>query len=187
MEETKDKVRIVIDTNVIISSLVSSEGITQAILSFLIGNRKVELLIPKNVYHEVKRYIGLISRKAKMEYRAVKALIDTLFRNMKTIDEEKYSEKDVKFYKSLVKDESDIPLVIVAYTFRPSIILTYNKRDFHVTKLKELKIEVVEPKEIPNILNTYLKFSREIKKKGKRISLKSILEILKLSKSIKIF
>ena len=68
MEEDKVEVRnLVIDTNVIFSSLVKSEGITRIALVLLLNNKRTISFIPDTVIKEINRNIHLIARKARLQ------------------------------------------------------------------------------------------------------------------------
>ena len=54
MEETKSKTKkiVVVDANAVISSLISREGITQAVLSLLLSLREIKVIIPASIKEE---------------------------------------------------------------------------------------------------------------------------------------
>ncbi len=181
MEKTKSKTKkiVVIDANVIISSLISKEGVTQAMLSLLLSLREIKVIIPALIKEEVLRHVHLVSKKSGVSLQTLKKVLSGLFSKMDEIDECKCATKDIEFYKNFVKDESDTSLVIVAYAYKPCFILTYNKSDFRKDKLEREGIHVVTPKEMLEVLGMEVAVKSRIKtKRGFRI-FRSIMAVFK--------
>ncbi len=184
MEKAKNKTKkiVVVDANVIISSLISKEGITQAVLSLLLSLRGIKVVIPASIKEEVLRHAHLISKKSGVSLHTLKKVLSGLFSKMDEIDECKYASEDTEFYGNFVRDESDIPLVIVAYAHKPCFILTYNKSDFRKDKLEREDIHVVTPKEMLEVLGMEVAVKSKVKtKRGFRI-FRSIMAIFKKRK-----
>ena len=184
MEETKSKTKkiVVVDANVVISSLISREGITQAVLSLLLSLREIKVIIPASIKEEVFKYAHLISKKSGVRLQTVKRVLSELFSKMGEIDECKYASEDIEFYGNFVRDESDIPLIIVAYAHRPCFVVTYNKSDFRKDKLEREGIYVVTPKEMLEALGMEVAVKSRIKtKRGFRI-FRSIMAVSKKRK-----
>lgn len=167
MEKNKEKIRrIIVDTNVIISSLVKSEGITRAALLLLSKQSSVKLLTPKIFYQEIKFHLGEIARKTKLDTDILLLYLRELLKRFEIIDEVKF-KKFMKQAKNLVKDEKDTSFVALALMFRPSIIMTYNKTDYKERELKKLNIKVKTPIETLKELGITIKLT-ETKLKRKK-------------------
>jgi len=72
-----------------------------------------------------------------------------------------------------VADESDAPFVAAALRHSPAYILTYNKKDYKIRKLKKLNIFVVTPKEALDLIGI-----EELKLEAKEKRRKNILSYI---------
>lgn len=77
-----------------------------------------------------------------------------------------------------MKDESDSPFVGVALKYKPSYILTYNKKHYKTEELKKLSIFVITPGEALDLIGIE-ELSLETREKRKR-NLVSYLAKLKM-------
>jgi predicted nucleic acid-binding protein len=154
---------IIVDTNIIFSSLVKQEGYTQAVLS-LICNTDFDLIIPSKVVREINRHIYEITRKSGVPQKIIKHLLNLILKNFKIIKEERMKKEIIKGF-SYVKHKEDAVFVGTAMKYSPSIILTYNKKHFFVEKLKKENVMVFKPKELINYLNLELETTKNVKRK----------------------
>lgn len=166
MEKNKKKaISIVVDTNVIISSLIKSEGITRAALVLLSKIPHVDLLTPKIFQQEIKRHIREISIKARLDHKMLLIFLNEITKMIKVVDENRF-KKYIKEARDLVTDERDTSFVALALKYRPSIIMTYNKTDYKEDELKLKSVKVKTPIEILKELGIYVKFAETRVKRG---------------------
>jgi predicted nucleic acid-binding protein len=178
MEETQKRVEtIVLNSNILFSSLIKEEGFTRAVLLFLKETMGLKFLIPEKVVQEFETHIGEIARKSGMDTKQIRFIFEKLLEKVEIIKEENIKE-EIKQGLKYVKDESDSPFVGIALKFKPSNILTYNKKHYKVGELKQQNIFVITPKEALDSIGIE-KLSLETKEKRKR-NLISYLAKLKM-------
>ena len=166
MEENKERIKIVVDTNVLFSALLSEDSLAKAILSILKSEKKIKLLIPMKVFQEIDLHIGELSRKSRVPIRVLKYSFEYLTDNFEKIDEGNL-EKELKDGLRFVNDESDAPFVAIALINKPCYILTYNIRDFKREELKKEGIIIVSPNEMLEIMGVRkLDINSLMKRKG---------------------
>ena len=74
MEEAKSIHTLILDTNVLISSFVRSEGITRASLTILLHDERYEIIAPADVVEELRAHAQEICRKAGITQRLLEEL-----------------------------------------------------------------------------------------------------------------
>jgi predicted nucleic acid-binding protein len=165
MEEDQERPEnVVINSNILFSSLIKEEGFTRAVLLFLKDNKKLKFLIPQTVVKEFRLNIGEIARKSKLTVRDVVTSFEKLLENVERINELEL-EEEIKEGMKYVKDQNDTPFVAVALKYIPSYILTYNKKDYKTELLKKVDVLVVTPKEALDLLGIE---KLEVKSKERR-------------------
>ena len=179
MDEGVEKAQsIIIDTNVIFSSLVKREGYTQAVLSILLSQKDIKILVPSTIKTEILTHIHEISKKSGLPEPLLRNFLTVILRDMKVVDEALYREDIIRAF-DFVKDKKDSPFCGLAIRNSPSIILTYNKRHFDADKLKMIGVEVLEPKELVNYMEYEIMTDKKVKKKGGIYRILSRLYLLK--------
>jgi predicted nucleic acid-binding protein len=180
MEESKEKLKsVVINSNILFSSLIKEEGFTRAALLFLKENKNLRFMIPKTCLEEFKSYAGEIARKSKLTIGNVIMGFEKLTESVERMDESGLKD-EIKEGLKYVKDEKDVLFVAVALKYRPSYILTYNKKDYRIKELKQLDVWVVNPKEALDLIGMELEV--ETKEKTKRNLLSYITKLKMLIK-----
>ena len=159
----KAKKRIVIDTNVIFSSLLKSEGVTRLVLTLIKQREDVEIFVPKSIYKEIQKYRFEIARRAKISTRLLDLFIKTIFDKITVVDVE---ESFLKRAKNYVRDKSDIPFVAVCLKTKSNFLLTFNTKDFKIDKLKRVGIQVLTPVEFLSYLGVVIgEISSQLRRK----------------------
>ena len=130
--------KIVIDTNVLVSSLKSRRGASYKLISVLPN----QILIP------------VISVPLIIEYEAVLKRVE-LASNLTHEDIEDFIDyvcgisefQDIYFlWRPFLPDPFDDHILEVAVASRSDAIITYNKRDFR--RIEKFGLEVLDPKEL---------------------------------------
>ncbi len=179
MEETVKKPKsIVLDTNILISSLVKQEGYTQALLSIILAQKSIRVTVPRSIKSEIESHRHEISRKSGLPLSVLKGVIDKMFVNIETFDEKTFVG-EIREALKLVSDEADAPFAGLAIKLRPSIILTYNKKHFKEEYLSMRDVRVFKPGELADYLDMVINFDRKVKRRGGILKLISRLYLLK--------
>jgi predicted nucleic acid-binding protein len=102
--------RLVIDTNIIISSLISNSVRRNILL-----NSGFEFISPEYTYTEIKNHIDLIQKKAKIRSKELQYVMDILFSNIKIYPKEEYIECYPEAKKIMSEiDPDDAPFLALA-------------------------------------------------------------------------
>ncbi len=139
---------IFIDSDVVISSLLSSHGAAYQLfdqkhseLSFFVSNIS-------------QRELDIVINKLKIDETSLKLLIEqslTIVHLTDTIEAIKTS------YKEYVKDINDAHIVAGSHKAQVRFLITYNMKDFKVEKIKrDLDISILSP-------GIFLQYLRSIK------------------------
>lgn len=146
MEEAKAIRTLVLDTNVLIASLVRSEGITRVSLAILLHDDNCEVTAPASVVEELIAHSQEICDKAAITRPLLE---ETLNRLLVDITLAPLSSYQRKLHEALqfVRDETDAPFAALALVRLPSTIITYNKRHFNSRRLRHRRVQVLTPAE----------------------------------------
>jgi putative PIN family toxin of toxin-antitoxin system len=139
--------RIIIDTNILISALIS-KGIPSLIIDRLIIENKVKLCLSNDIFIE---YLEVISREKFSKYRNFKIKADLVIGLLEDI-----SLKFNPIYKiDELIDKSDNKFLELAVESNADFLITGNVKDFTIDKIK--KTRIVTPSEYWNKYNPELK------------------------------
>ena len=134
--------KAVIDTNVLLSALNSSNGYSYKLLEEL-GDNKFEIAISNPLYYE---YESILKRKANRKIYSDED-IDDLLDYICSIAEK---TKIHFLWRPYIKDPYDDHILELAFASKSNYIITYNKKDF--TRAIDLGIQAVTPKEFLDLL-----------------------------------
>lgn len=97
--------KLVIDTNIIISALIK-KGISRRI----IFSPLINFITPDYTLQEISKYEKLICKKAKLNHDEFKLLLNLIFEHITIIPKEEY--KDLLGHaKTLIEDIDDVPFI----------------------------------------------------------------------------
>jgi predicted nucleic acid-binding protein len=82
MEEAKAIRTLILDTNVLISSLVRSEGVTRTSLTILLHNKNCKVLAPSDVVEELRKHAQEIRSKAGIAQPLFEDILDRWLENI---------------------------------------------------------------------------------------------------------
>lgn len=130
--------KIFVDSDVAISSLLSSKGAAY----FLLNKTHLEFCISNISIKEIKRGVDKLGLDNEKFQNLLKKKLGTI-----KLKEDKIGIKRIKItFKDYVFDENDAHIVAGAIKSKAKLILTYNIKDFRVEKLaKNFKIIVITP------------------------------------------
>ncbi len=136
MVRSKEIPRIVIDTNVIISSLRSQYGSSYKLLT-LLGSDKYELYLSVAIVLEYESVSKRIASEIDFSVSDIDAIIDYICSIGKL-------EKHISLLRPMLNDPNDDMILELAVQAHCAII-TYNKNDFKAAA--KLGVSVLTPKE----------------------------------------
>jgi putative PIN family toxin of toxin-antitoxin system len=129
--------KIVLDTNVLISSIIS-EGIPANIIKELVLENKVILCISDSVLHE---YSNVLKRDKFLKYKNFKTEADLLIEKIQYIAQR--FEPNISL--NLLTDKSDNKFLELSIFANTDFLITGNTNDF--TEKKYQDVNVVTPRE----------------------------------------
>jgi putative PIN family toxin of toxin-antitoxin system len=117
--------KLVIDTNVVISALIR-DGLTRKMLLF----PGIKLVTPEITFNEIENHLGIISTKSKLPKNDIQQILDVLSKNIETIPESRWLNHYTQAEKLIgKKDPKDIPFIAVVFTLTVDGIWS-NDKDF---------------------------------------------------------
>lgn len=141
------KIQVFLDTDVIISSLLSKTGASYEIIK----NPEVKKIISKFIEEETKE----VSKRLKIEKTNTKKVLQKI----RQVSTNLTKENIVKKYKRYVSHEQDSQVVAGAHKSKSKFLLTHNIKHYKVNKIRnELEILVIKPGSFLQYLRSVDKF-----------------------------
>lgn len=116
--------KIVVDTNIIFSSLVSRNSF----LSDALFNKEIEFVMPKYAYIELFKYKEKILQASQHNEDEILELLYKLLKNVDIFDENMITPSTLKKAFQLVKDVDEKDLIFVALTIELDGLLWTNDK-----------------------------------------------------------
>jgi len=135
--------RLVLDTNILISALIRNGFARDFIIT---KSFEYEFLTPAYTLSEINKYNQYILKKAEITHEQYDFLLDTLFNLIKIINPLTYS-KHLKEADKLIEHKTDVPFLACAIFFNCPIW----SDDKHFQK--QNKVKVFTTKEMKTSLN----------------------------------
>ena len=120
------KRKIFVDSDVVLSSLISSKGAAY----FLLNETDLNLFISNFSIQELERGVNKLNLDKDQ-------LIDLVRKRLKIVKFIKKSGKIKKDFRDYVFDEDDAHIVAGTRKAKAKLILSYNIKDFNISKLKD--------------------------------------------------
>ena len=144
---------VVVDTNIIISSLLKEAGYTRRTLILL--SELYPTYTPRIALEEIKRHAQTLTKKKGRPWEELKALLEIVIADVEVVDPEMYN-RYMEEAQDLVSDPGDADFAALALKLREQygniLILTWNKKDYDQKGLKKKEIIVATPPEAIKIL-----------------------------------
>ena len=138
--------KIVIDTNVLVSSLIQ-RGYPHLIVNEVFDNRNIEMCISDELFEE---YLNVLNRKKFSRFPDFEANAHALL-----LDIETYARSYLPTMKlDIISDKDDNKLLELAEASEADFLITGNHHDFTIDQYKTTKI--VNPKKYWEAYQTYL-------------------------------
>lgn len=118
--------RIFVDSDVVISSLLSQSGAAYLLLSFT----SFEFFISSLSKKEIEKVVGRLGIESNM----LKTLIG---KNLEVVKLSESVNEIKKSFNQYVLDENDAHIVVGAKSAKADFLITYNIKDFKIEKVKQ--------------------------------------------------
>lgn len=124
---------IVVDTNILLSALISDSKTREIIV-----NIDKKLVAPEAIYQEINKYRDLIKDKADISQEELEKLLETMFKHIQIVPNEKIKQKLDEAEKEISEvDEDDVIFLATALSVEATI--WSDDKDLQKQKLVETK------------------------------------------------
>ena len=145
--------KLIIDTNILISSLLKDSTTRELLL-----NESFKFYLPEIVMSEVKKYLPYVSEKSGLNEEEIKKILNTLFENLNIVPLDEYEDKIDEAMEIIGKiDEKDTQFVALALSIKNDGIWS-NDKHFE----KQEKVQIYKTADIIKFLEK--KIEKESKK-----------------------
>ncbi len=125
--------KLIIDTNILISSLLKNSTTRELLL-----NESFEFYLPEMVMIELKKYLSYIIQKSGLTEKEIKKILNTLLENLKLVPLDEYEDKMGEAMKIMSKiDEKDAQFIAVALSIKNDGIWSNDK---HFEKQEKIQV-----------------------------------------------
>ena len=144
--------KLIIDTNILISSLLKDSTTREILL-----NESLIFYLPEIVLSEVNKYLPYIIQKSELSEEEIKKLLNTLLEDLILVPIDEYEKKMNEGMKIIGNiDEKDTQFIALALSIENDGIWSNDK---HLDKQK--KIKVFKTNDILNLLEELSKKEKE--------------------------
>jgi len=152
--------KLIIDTNVLISSLLKDSTTRQLLL-----NESFEFYLPEIVIIELKKYLIYIIQKSGIIEDEIKKLLNALLENLKLVPFDEYEDQMDEAMEIMGKiDEKDTQFIALALSIKNDGIWS-NDKHFD----EQTKIQVYKTIDIINLLEKKSKSQDDEKQDNKKL------------------
>ncbi len=145
--------KLIIDTNVLISSLLKDSSTREILL-----NESIDFYVPEIILSEINRYIPYIVQKSELSEEDVKKLLNTHMENLHLVPIDEYEGKLDEGMNIIGEiDEKDTQFIALALSIKNDGIWS-NDKHFD----KQTKIQVYKTSHIVNLLEKHSKLETEV-------------------------
>ncbi len=125
--------KLIIDTNILISSLLKDSTTREILL-----NESLNFYLPEIVLSEVNKYLPHIIQKSELSEEEIKKLLNTILENLILVPIEEYEKKMNEGMKIIGNiDEKDTQFIALALSIENDGIWSNDK---HFQKQKKIKV-----------------------------------------------
>jgi predicted nucleic acid-binding protein len=148
------RIRLFLDSNVLLGGIVSPWGLDKATLS-LCAAKVCKLVLAEVVRDEVEE--NLLIHTERLPSRDAQQLIEDYHRLIKLTDPELVRYPDTALVRSsrhLIRHASDVPVLLSAMASTPDWLLTHNTKHFTKAVARRTSQQIVTPAEFFRVLSS---------------------------------
>jgi len=150
-EEKKDQEAVVLDTNVILASILKHKSYTRQVIIYFTDILGIETFVPEKALQEIEEHLEELAKRKKVKVDELKTAIKILLLNVNIIEKNMYQDS-LGIVEECVKDPGDVDFaalaVHLAKRYKRIILLTWNKNDYKNECLRLYRVVVYAPSEI---------------------------------------
>jgi predicted nucleic acid-binding protein len=151
------RIRLFLDSNVLVGGIVSPWGLDKAVLS-LCAARICGLVLAEAVRDEVEEVLSL--QRGRLSAEDASRVLDDYRRLVRLTDPElvPYPAVDrIRSHRHLIRHAADVPVLLSAFDSKPDWVLTHNTRHFTPTVAHRSGLRIATPAEFFRTLSAVLR------------------------------
>jgi len=151
------KLRLFLDSNVLLGGIVAQWGLDKAVLS-LCAARVARLVLAEAVRDEVEE--NLLIHARKLPAPAADRLIESYRRLIQFTNPEliPYPSLDaVRAGRNLIRHETDVPVLLSALAAQPDWLLTHNTKHFNTAVARRAGLRIATPLQFFRTLSSLIR------------------------------
>jgi predicted nucleic acid-binding protein len=150
-EEEKDKEAIVLDTNIILASVLKHGSYTRQVVIYLTDILGIKAFTAERALQEIEEHLEELAKRKKISIEELRVAIRILLLGVNIVKKKTY-KNSLERAKECVKDPADIDFAALALhlseRYERVILLTWNKDDYREDCLKVYGIAVYTPSDL---------------------------------------
>jgi predicted nucleic acid-binding protein len=155
-EEEKDSEAIVLDTNIILASVLKRGSYTRQVVIYLTDILGIKAFTPEKALQEIDEHLEELAKRKKISVEELRAAIRILLLNVNIVSKETYNAY-MKKAEECVKDLADTDFAALALhlseNYEKVILLTWNKNDYNENCLKTHGVILYTPSDLRAYVN----------------------------------
>jgi len=151
----KEGKAVVIDTNVILASILKKASYTRQILVYIMDVIGIDAYTPEKTIEEVESHLEELARRKGVNAEELSLAVKILLLTVRIVRKTEYDEY-LEQAQSYTVDPDDVAFVALALAltrrYNSVILLTWNKDDYKVNDLKGYNVFIATPSEVIQLL-----------------------------------
>ena len=147
-EKEKSGKAVVLDTNIILASILKRGSYTRQVIVYLTDVLKIETYTPEKALQETEKHLVELAKRKKIHVEELRLAIRILLLDVKIVGKQAYKDY-LEIAKNCVDDPADADFAALALhlseEYEKVILLTWNKKDYNDDCLETYKILVTTP------------------------------------------
>ncbi len=150
-EEKEEQEAVVLDTNVILASILKHKSYTRQVIIYFIDILGIETFVPEKALQEIEEHLEELAKRKKVKVNELQTAIKILLLNANIVEKNMYQDS-LGIAEECVRDPGDIDFaalaVHLARRYKRIILLTWNRNDYKNECLRSYGVAVYAPSEI---------------------------------------
>ncbi|MEB2837162.1 MAG: PIN domain-containing protein [Desulfurococcales archaeon] len=147
-EKKKRDEAVVLDTNIILASILKRGSYTRQVIVYLTDVLGVEAYTPEKTLQEIEEHLAELAKRKKIHVEELRVAVRILLLGVKVVGEQVYRDY-LEVATNCVGDPADADFAALALhlaeDYERVILLTWNKKDYRGDCLETHRIVVATP------------------------------------------
>ncbi|BAA79231.1 hypothetical protein APE_0278 [Aeropyrum pernix K1] len=150
-DEEKDGEALVLDTNIILASVLRHGSYTRQVVIYLIDVLGIKAFTSEKALHEIDEHLEELAKRKKVSVEELRAAIRILLLNVNMVEKGTYNaymEKAGECVKDLADADFAALALHLSEKYKNVILLTWNKNDYIENCLKAYGVILYTPSDL---------------------------------------